>query len=115
MPKGWRSYWQTEKQLDEVAARERDQLVNTIGNLTLVTKNLNSSLSNRPWTDSAAAPVATSGSYRGLGKRSLLRQFSLLALNNQITEEHPDEWTDVDIRRRSNDLARQIARIWKHG
>lgn len=115
MPKGWRSYWQTEKQLDEVAARERDQLINTLGNLTLVTKNLNSSLSNRPWTDSAAAPVATSGSYRGLGKRSLLRQFSLLALNNQITKDHPDEWTEADIRQRSQQLARTIADIWKHG
>jgi hypothetical protein len=115
MPKGWRSYWQPDAPLDEIAARERDRLVDTIGNLTLVTKNLNSSLSNRPWTDADAAPLAKSRTYRGLGKRSLLREFSLLALNNQITEANPEAWTEDDIETRSMDLAQRIAAVWPHG
>jgi hypothetical protein len=115
MPKGWRSYWQPDVPLGEVAAKERDRLVDTIGNLTLVTKNLNSSLSNRPWTDAEAAPLAKSRIYRGLGKRSLLREFSLLALNNQITEANPQVWSEDDIEQRSIDLAQRIADVWPHG
>jgi hypothetical protein len=37
------------------AAAERDRMVNTLGNLTLITRSLNGSLSNRPWTDEEAA------------------------------------------------------------
>jgi hypothetical protein len=111
MPQGWRTYWQDGILHDADACRERDFLLNTIGNLTLVTKNLNSTLSNRPWRDSDASGKG-SGEDKGLGKRSLLNKYSVLALSRPIIDGHPDEWTDGDIVTRSRHLALLIAGAW---
>jgi hypothetical protein len=112
MPQGWRTYWQDGILHDPEACAARDFAINTIGNLTLVTKSLNSTLSNRPWTDGAAAAVATSGEDKGLGKRSLLNKYSILALSRPIVDSHPIEWTDADISARSKSLATSIAKAW---
>ena len=61
MPQGWRTYWQDGILHDPEACAERDFRINTIGNLTLVTKSLNSTLSNRPWRDVDAAVAPGSG------------------------------------------------------
>lgn len=82
MPQGWRSYWQDGMLHDPEACADRDLRINTIGNLTLVTKSLNSTLSNRPWTDDDAAGAPGSGADKGLGKRSLLNKYSVLALSS---------------------------------
>lgn len=111
MPQAWRYHWDTEPPLGPEAAAERDRLVNTIGNLTLVTKSLNGSLSNRPWTDAAARGLKDGGE-AGKGKRALLQKFSLLVLNKQILEAHPDAWTEDDILDRSAALAGAICEVW---
>lgn len=110
MPGGWRNYWDTEHRLVVEAAAERDSIVNTIGNLTLVTKSLNGSLSNRPWTDEQAKTLRAGGSH-GLGKRTLLDQFSLLVLNKEILANHLSEWTEDDIRTRSAELIAAICEV----
>lgn len=111
MPREWRQHWDSEPRLDGEAAARRDAIVNGIGNLTLTTKPLNSSLSNRPWTDSAASGLK-SGGQEGKGKRSLLQQFSLLVLNKVIVDAHPGAWTEADIAERAKMLADEIVRIW---
>ena len=88
MPRGWRTYWQDGILGDPEACANRDWYVHSIGNLTLVTKSLNSTLSNRPWTDAAASTTPGSGENKGLGKRSLLNKYSVLALTRPIVDDH---------------------------
>lgn len=111
MPQGWRSHWDPEPKLTPEQASQRDRMVNTIGNLTLVTKSLNGSLSNRPWTDASAVDLREGGE-AGRGKRSLLDKFSLLALNREITHEHVDSWTEGSILERSRRLVKLINDEW---
>ena len=115
MPQGWRTYWQDGILHDTEACAARDFRVNTIGNLTLVTKSLNSTLSNRPWTDDDSVATPGTGEDKGLGKRSLLNKYSVLALSRPIIDAHPTEWTDDDILERSKVTAAIIAKAWPIG
>jgi hypothetical protein len=115
MPQGWRSHWADGVDPEGEAATRRDRLVNTIGNLTLVTQKLNHALSNRPWTDEAAREVAPRGKDAGLGKRSLLSRYSLLLLNKDVVDRHEQAWGEPDIERRNSEFARAIAEIWPIG
>lgn len=111
MPQEWRAHWDSDPKLNQEDAQQRDALVNSLGNLTLTTQSLNSSLSNRPWTDSAASGL-TQGGQSGKGKRSLLQSFSLLVLNKAIVDGHEVAWTEADIARRSTSLTADIVSIW---
>ncbi|MGB7964268.1 MAG: DUF262 domain-containing protein, partial [Propionicimonas sp.] len=111
MPQGWRHHWDPEPKLDPEAAARRDRIVNTLGNLTLVTKSLNGALSNRPWTDTAASALKEGGR-PGAGKRTLLSDFSLLVLNKQILKDNEQAWTEQDIENRSAELTSAICQVW---
>jgi hypothetical protein len=111
MPRGWRTHWNTEPPMSPDDAAARDKRIDTIGNLTLVTKSLNSSLSNRPWTDSEAVGL-NEGGKPDKGKRSLLDEFSLLVLNKEVIKEHVESWTDDDIIARSKHVAAAICAVW---
>jgi hypothetical protein len=115
MPQKWRTHWSDGIADNASASGRRDHLVQTIGNLTLVTSRLNVSLSNRPWLDSDATAVAPSGPEAGKGKRSLIDKYSLLMLNKQIVQQHPEEWTEEDITTRGQAIANDIAAIWPRG
>ncbi len=82
---------------DEEAQAERAKLINTIGNLTLVTQKVNSRLSNGPW----------------LYKRKKLNDFSVLLMNKRLLDESDtDRWDDEDIRNRSARMANLCTEIW---
>ena len=115
MPRGWRSYWQDGIVGDPEACARRDWRINTIGNLTLVTKSLNSTLSNRPWSDGDAASDPGKGEDKGYGKRSLLNKYSVLALSRPIVDQHPINWTEEDIIERSKSLVSIISEVWPIG
>jgi hypothetical protein len=108
MPRAWREYWGRDIEGDPVAGLNRDGLVQSLGNLTLVNGKFNSVLSNRPWTDEAAAE-------RGLGvegKRGYVLAHSQLSLNADLVAGHEVAWTEQDIRDRSIALVAQLAAIW---
>lgn len=88
MPRNWKTHWDKKPPLTPEQAAARSKRVDTIGNLTLVTQKLNGSLSHRPWTDAEATVVAPAGKHAGLGKRSLLDQYSLLVLNKSLIGKH---------------------------
>ena len=46
MPRRWQTHWQLG---DGTVEADRDRLVHTIGNLTLLTAKLNSKVSNAAW------------------------------------------------------------------
>jgi uncharacterized protein DUF262/uncharacterized protein DUF1524 len=115
MPRGWREHWGGDVAQSPELSAARDGLLHTIGNLTLVTQKLNVVLSNRPWTDEAAALVAPSGRDAGLGKRSLLGRYSILLLNKDIIDSNVEGWTEADIRKRADTLIGAAIRVWPRG
>lgn len=73
----------------------RNRLKETFGNLTLLTKPLNSSVSNAPFDK----------------KRTALREHSLLVLNREITEQ--DDWDEEKIIERGKSLFPLARDIWQ--
>lgn len=101
MPRKWQQNWSVDDVADpEAAAEERAQHINRLGNLTLVTKPLNSSLSAAPWL----------GSDQKRGKRAELMKRSVLLINQTLCEH--ETWNEELIDRRSSDLTSRIIRVW---
>ena len=107
MPQGWTEHWGSDVE-DARASLRRDQLVQTLGNLTLVNDRLNPALSNRPWSDSDTQKLGLNKK----GKRHLLSEHSTLKLNAEVVTKHVDDWREDDIVQRSSELAARAARIW---
>ncbi|HTR75081.1 MAG TPA: DUF262 domain-containing protein [Solirubrobacterales bacterium] len=101
LPQGWEEHWPLEHPTPE--AREvRNEHLHRLGNLTLTTGPLNSSLSNSPWHDPEAAH----------DKRGALSRHSLLLLNTRLAEQNPDMFDETAIDKRGAELAQQILAIW---
>ena len=107
MPTAWRIHWMTPALRDPNLADERDRLVNTLGNLTLVTSPLNKALSNRPWKDGRKSTLP--GKKPGKGKRSLITE-SLLSLNADLTKQ--DVWDEETIHARADALCELAILSW---
>ena len=99
MPKRWERHWPLtgETHPNYPDARDyRNYAIDYLGNLTLVTGRLNSSVSNGPWRR----------------KRKALDKHSVLFLNKDVLEQGGDSWTMADIRDRSERLAELALEIW---
>lgn len=95
MPVSWGEYWPLPDDVDKDEARQnRNGLIHTIGNLTLVTRKLNSSLSNAPWQT----------------KRDALLKHSVMNMNNELS--HKSTWDEASILERSRKMAQLIAEHW---
>ena len=95
MPRGWRDGWPLPADAD---ARDRDRLVHSIGNLTLVSGRLNAGLSNGPWRE----------------KRWTLGSFSTLYLNKSLLAEVPSDWDEAAIAARADRLCQVAREVWPH-
>lgn len=93
IPRGWSKNW---KLPTGVTESERDTRVNLLGNLTLVTKSLNSSLSNDAWEN----------------KKTTLTKRDIGFMNKGIIAAHPTAWTDEDIIGRGQELKEIVLGIW---
>ena len=91
MPQNWREYWPLPADSDP---EQREARINQLGNLTLTSGPLNSSLSNGTWE----------------AKRPALVQHSLLALNQQVAVH--ENWDEDGIKQRGGELAEQICGLW---
>ena len=96
MPVGWRQEeWPLPGGVDRDAAiYQRNTLLHSIGNLTLATRKLNSSMSNAPWKS----------------KRDELQEHSVLLLNNKLLSQ--SSWNEETIRSRSRRLAELVSERW---
>jgi Protein of unknown function DUF262/Protein of unknown function (DUF1524)/Restriction Enzyme Adenine Methylase Associated len=97
MPRKWSDHWRGGE--DFVGEAERDRLIHTLGNLTLVTKRLNATISNGPWKGTK-------------GKRAYLMNKEVLLLTKDLLERAGDSWTDSGIRNRTIRLTELIIEIW---
>ena len=96
MPRKWEPHWPLPI---GPRADERDRLIHTLGNLTLLTARLNSKVSNGPWVGAD-------------GKRQGLEAHDVLMLNRELLKGTQTEWTDSNVRERSELLATLIIEIW---
>lgn len=96
MPQAWKDNWPLASNTESAIA-QRTQAVQTLGNLTLTNKKLNSALNNDPWTK----------------KRKTLSQHDNLFLNKELLQDvGDDDWNEEAIRRRGSRLADRICQIW---
>ncbi|HEU0013834.1 MAG TPA: DUF262 domain-containing protein [Longimicrobium sp.] len=94
IPQSWKEHWPLTD--PNIPPQRRDDLVQTIGNLTLVTENLNPSLSNGPWAM----------------KRDKILDHSALNLNRPLRVHQT--WTEADITARSHRLFETARQIWPY-
>ena len=96
MPVGWdRRDWPLPEGVDsDAAAYQRNIRIHSIGNLTLATQKLNSSMSNDPWNN----------------KRDELQEHSVLLLNNELLTQAT--WDEETIRSRSLRMAELVSERW---
>jgi hypothetical protein len=83
----------------EQTEAERELLIHTLGNLTLLTGKLNSKVSNGPWLG-------------GKGKRAGLEQHDVLKLNRDLVKAAVSNWTEANIRARTREMIEAIILIW---
>jgi hypothetical protein len=95
MPRKWLAHWP----LHDGTEADRDLLIHTLGNLTLLTGKLNSKVSNGAWLGNG-------------GKREGLEAHDVLMLNRDLLKKAGDEWSDEAIRVRTQELANVILDIW---
>ena len=98
MPQQWRENWRLPSYIEDVdkANIDRDNLIHSMGNLTLVNGRLNSSLSNASWED----------------KRAALDKHGMFFLNKNLVSEAPDVWNETTIEQRALALCESAARVW---
>ena len=97
MPRKWTMHWPLPE--GSRGEGERDALIHTLGNLTLLTNRLNSKVSNGPWIGES-------------GKRQGLEAHDVLLLNRELLKSAKETWTDSMIRTRSELLANLIVSVW---
>lgn len=94
LPRSWRETWPVET---PEAAEDRQARVHRLGNLTLLTKSLNSKVSNGPWQT----------------KRAALLDHNTITLTGRVikrTENH--NWDEELIDSRTTELIDAILRVW---
>lgn len=98
MPQYWATHWPLEDGAPdkEEAVAQRNHIVQSIGNLTLINGRLNSAVSNGPWP----------------GKRGALAEHSVLYLNKDLLTRADDGWDEAAIEERARQLSRVATTVW---
>lgn len=98
MPLEWKAEdWPLPADENETeAAERRDELIHTLGNLTLINGGLNKRLSNRSWVH----------------KRGLIKASDNLFINKKLLKNPPDQWDEEQIEDRSEWIAKKVCEIW---
>lgn len=101
IPQAWESHWPLDENQDDPTASQSIHL-HRLGNLTLTTGPLNSSLSNLPWH----AP------HEPKDKRRSLVQHSLLKLNTTVVHDYPEHFDEHSVDERGARLTELITQLW---
>lgn len=91
LPRQWRQNWPVSSEQAEI---ERDEHVHRLGNLTLLTTPLNSSVSNRAWS----------------GKQQAMTRHDVLLMNRPLRDD-PD-WDEASIDQRTAASLNAVIRTW---
>lgn len=98
MPQGWEtSNWPLTVDGDEnEVVSSRNMMINTLGNLTLISSGLNKRLSNRSWLD----------------KQKLIAKSDNLFMNRMLLKDSLESWDEGQIEHRGKWMAKAICEIW---
>jgi hypothetical protein len=96
LPQTWETNWPL---LDEETEQSRRGAIHLLGNMTLLTKKLNSKVSNGAWLGKE-------------GKAAALNQQSTLLLNRDLTEDSKKQWTTNAIAHRTKKLTESFLAVW---
>ena len=103
MPKKWRNHWEISETFTEMDKNNRDRLILTLGNLTIITKKLNSSISDSSWSNKKIGK----GNKKGLNEYANGIEIFSKYLENEI-------WDESIINKRGNELYEYcINSVWK--
>lgn len=96
MPQQWKVAWSAPHDGDE---ERRAVRIHQLGNLTLITQSLNSSVSNGSWSGPS-------------GKHNAIQKYSMMVMSNDVVTAHANAWTDADIDARTTTMIDIICAIW---
>ena len=102
MPQSWQSYWPlaaiatVDPVTEQKAIQHRSIMLNTLGNLTLITGSFNSSLQNAAWT----------------AKKPELLTYGKLNLTQYFHGPDANEWDETAIHKRIDHLFQLLLVIW---
>lgn len=97
MPQSWLKHWPLPAGVSEP---ERESRIHRLGNLTLLTKKLNSTVSNGPWLG-------------GKGKAEHLQENDVVLLNSKVLKHYQAaQWDEPAIDSRTADIIDAILAIW---
>ncbi len=96
MPQQWKVAWSAPDDGDE---ERRAVRIHQLGNLTLITQSLNSSVSNGAWSGVN-------------GKVHAIQKYSMMVMTNDVVTKHADAWADADIDGRTERMIDIILAIW---
>jgi hypothetical protein len=97
MPQSWTKHWPLPPGGLEL---ERDARVHRLGNLTLLTKKLNSTVSNGPWLGEG-------------GKAAHLQEKDVVLLNSKLLKDYSArQWDEAGIDRRTGQTIDAVLAIW---
>lgn len=94
MPKKWETNWKVAGMNDDQKAA-RNRKLKTLGNLTLVTQQLNSKMRNSSWKK----------------KKDLLKKYGMLTITTDYLGL--SDWDEAEIEQRAKDLAETAVKIWE--
>jgi len=104
LPKKWRNNWDKKNSLTEEQKNERDEILLTIGNLTLITKQLNSSIRDADWKTKK----------KGIGKHKGLNEYARGMDIFQSKYLDKESWNEEVIQKRAKELSEHaINSVWK--
>lgn len=97
LPRHWAHYWELPgEEHDEVERIRSDEMKHTVGNLTVLTEQLNSSKSNAPWEKN----------------RKAIAEHTVLLLNRELLKRWYNKWNEETIEERSEWLAELASEVW---
>ena len=96
MPRKWHAHWPLDG--SSVSEAERDRIIHTLGNLTLLTGRMNSKVSNGSWIGSG-------------GKREALGP-DVLLLNREVLRQGESVGDEERIRKRTDAMIDAIIQVW---
>jgi hypothetical protein len=94
MPQKWEDHWPMPEGSEEADRMNRNALLNRMGNLTILTKKLNSSISNGSWSS----------------KRRHLHEHTVLLMNSALAGL--ERWDEETITARCEDLGNRFCKLW---
>jgi hypothetical protein len=97
MPQSWVKHWPLPAGVSET---ERDARIHRLGNLTLLTKKLNSTVSNGPWLGES-------------GKAAHLQEKDVVLLNSRLLKNYASkQWDETGIDGRTRQAIDTILAVW---